>query len=183
VIKYKCCCCFFKDTIDSVKWNLPRSEFQALGPDNGKARSPKIVRCLGRMYREVEAERRPVRLAWSGNRQYRSNWRPWSSAASIALSSFYCLLSLSRRWLIPSRRILRSSSTDALIVHPTTTSYSGRPCFSDFSSQRFEKTSRRCTQWIMRWYTRHFAKGLAMRTYQVDLVLLIIHYFINVQMT
>ena len=39
--------------------------FQALGPENEKARSPKTVRSLGRMYREVEAERRPARPALS----------------------------------------------------------------------------------------------------------------------
>jgi len=32
------------------------SEFQALGPEKEKARSPKIVHSLGRMYHEVEAE-------------------------------------------------------------------------------------------------------------------------------
>jgi len=31
-----------------------------LGPENKKARSPKIVHSLGRMYREVEAERRSL---------------------------------------------------------------------------------------------------------------------------
>jgi len=48
-----------------LKKRLIQSEFQALGPENEKARSPKIVRSLGRMYREVEAERRPVRVPWS----------------------------------------------------------------------------------------------------------------------
>jgi len=56
---------FFKETVDSIEWNRSRSEFQALGPENEKARSPKIMRSLGRMYREVEADRRPVRVAWS----------------------------------------------------------------------------------------------------------------------
>jgi len=56
---------FLKETVDSIEWNRSGREFQALGPDNEKARSPKIVRSLGRMYREVEAERRPLRVAWS----------------------------------------------------------------------------------------------------------------------
>jgi len=56
---------FFKETVDSIELNRPGSEFQASGPENEKARSPKIVRSLGRMYREVEAEQTPVRVAWS----------------------------------------------------------------------------------------------------------------------
>jgi len=35
-------------------------EVYFLGPENEKAHSPKIARSLGRMYCEVEAERRPV---------------------------------------------------------------------------------------------------------------------------
>jgi len=42
-----------------------RSELHAMRSENEKAPSPTIVRSLGRMYREVEAERRPVRVATS----------------------------------------------------------------------------------------------------------------------
>jgi len=57
---------FFQETVDSIELNRSGSEFQALWPENEKSRSPsKIVHSLGRMYREVEAERKPVRLAWS----------------------------------------------------------------------------------------------------------------------
>jgi len=34
---------FLKETVDSIEWNQSGSEFQALGPENEKVRSPKIV--------------------------------------------------------------------------------------------------------------------------------------------
>jgi len=57
MIKYKCFE-LFKKTVDAIDWNRSGGEFQAL---NDMVRSQKIVCSLGRMYHEVEAERRHVR--------------------------------------------------------------------------------------------------------------------------
>jgi len=66
--------------------------------------------------------------------------------ASVALLTQLVLLSTSFHRVadVPSRRRPRSSSTDALIVRPTTNSYRRRSYVSGFSCQSFEQTSRQC---------------------------------------
>jgi len=119
--------------------------------------------------RRTSAHRSLVSLHWFGRlSEYSSNWRLWCSAVPL-LAQLLVLSSTSFHRVadVPSRRRLRSSSTNDLIVCPTTNSYRRRSCVSGFSCQSFKQTSRQCTL-DNALVLGHFTKRLAMQTQDVD---------------
>jgi len=92
--------------------------------------------------RHTSAHRSLVRLHWFKRlSENSSNWRPWRSAASVTLLAQLLVLlspSFHRAADVLSRRHLRSSSTNALIVRLAAMSFRRRQCVSGCSCQCFQ---------------------------------------------